>query len=38
VIDGAEIKSLKIRNLDVERLRAAEITVTDSLEVPSNPD
>ena len=35
VIDNAELKNLKIEDLTVTRLRAAEVTITDSLEVPA---
>ncbi|SRR5712692_7413170 len=39
VIDSAEFKSLQIRDLTVTRLRAAEVTVSDSLKLPgSNVD
>ena len=35
-IDGAEFKSLEIQELTVKRLRAAEVTVSDSLTLPEN--
>ncbi len=36
VIDSAELKNLRIEDLTVIRLRAAEVVITDSLEVPGN--
>jgi hypothetical protein len=35
-ISVTEFKSLKIRDLTVERLRASEVTVTDSLRLPES--
>jgi hypothetical protein len=34
VIDKAELKSLKIEELTVTRLRASDVTVTDTLKLP----
>ena len=34
VIESAELKSLQIQDLTVKRLRAAEITVSESLQLP----
>jgi hypothetical protein len=34
VIDCAKLKSLEIQDLTVTRLRAAEVTVSDSLNLP----
>jgi hypothetical protein len=34
VIDSAQLKGLKIEDLTVTRLRAAEVNITDSLETP----
>jgi hypothetical protein len=34
LIESAEFKSLKIQDLTVARLRAAEVTVSDSLQLP----
>ena len=34
LIESAEFKSLKIQDLTVARLRAAEVTVSDSLRLP----
>jgi hypothetical protein len=36
VIDGTEFKSLKIRDLTVSRLHAAEVTFSDSLKLPGS--
>jgi hypothetical protein len=39
LIESAEFKSLEIQDLSVTRLRAAEITVSDSVKLPrSNVD
>jgi hypothetical protein len=39
VIDSAKLKSLEIQDLTVTRLRAADVTVSGSLNLPeSNPD
>ena len=39
LVESAEFKSLEIQDLTVTRLRAAEVTVSDSLKVPeSNVD
>jgi hypothetical protein len=35
-IDSAKLKSLEIGDLTVKRLRAAEIAVSDSLELPES--
>ena len=35
VIDSAQLKHFKIEDLTVTRLRAAEVTITDSLEAPA---
>jgi len=36
LIESAEFKSLEIQDLIVTRLRAAEVTVTDSLTLPGS--
>jgi hypothetical protein len=36
VIGSAEFKTLEIRDLTVKRLRAAEVTVSDSLKLPGS--
>jgi hypothetical protein len=36
VIDSAKLKSLEIEELTVRRLQAAEVTVSDSLEIPGS--
>ncbi len=36
VVENAKFKSIEIDDLIVKRIRAAEVTVSDSLEVPGN--
>jgi hypothetical protein len=36
LVGSAEFKSLRIQELTVTRLRAAEVTVTDPLELPGS--
>jgi hypothetical protein len=36
VIDSAKLKSLEIQDLTVKRLRAGEVTVSDSLKLPGS--
>ena len=38
VVDSAKFKSLEIEELTVTRLRAAEVTVSDSLKLPESVD
>ena len=37
VVENAKFKSIEIDDLIVKRIRAAEVTVSESLEVPGSP-